>query len=177
MTKTIIRLLALLIAAFLVYFLLIRNPGQKQGKKAPDFTAEKIDGSAFRLSELKGNYVLLDFWGSWCAPCRRDNPSIVALYEKYNGQNFKDAEGFEVVTVALEKNDRTWRAAAEKDGFSWPYQIVQQSKAVMLSPVAQKYAVKNIPAKFLIDPEGQIIGVNQKASVIEAFLSSKTEDS
>ena len=86
---------------FLIYFLFLRSPDQKEGRQAPDFSTELIDGSEFNLTDLRGNYVLLDFWGSWCAPCRRDNPNLVRIHNKYGNSNFKDADGFKVVTVAL----------------------------------------------------------------------------
>ncbi len=91
--------------------------------------------------------------------------------------SFADAEGFEVVSIALERNDKTWKRAAEKDGFIWPYQIVQEARVVLLSSLAQKYAVSEIPAKFLISPEGTIIGVNQNYDEIGSFLESKLSES
>ena len=175
MNKNIITALLLVIASFLVYALFLRTPESKSGKMAPDIEAELIDGSKFKLKQLRGKYVLLDFWGSWCAPCRRDNPNLVKLYQEFGDKSFSDAKGFEIVTVALEKTDRHWQKAAERDGFIWPYQIVQQAKIVLMSPVAQSYAVKEIPAKFLINPEGEIIAVNQKYEEIRDFLASKVQ--
>ena len=159
----------------LVYFLFLRSPDDKKGKMAPDFEAELIDGKSFKLSDLKGHYILLDFWGSWCAPCRRDNPNLVKLYDSYKQSKFIDADGFKIVTVALEKDDKRWKKAAEKDGFTWPHQIVTMSRAVLLSPIAQKYNVSEVPSKFLIGPEGDIISVNEKYSALNDFLNSKTQ--
>lgn len=158
---------------FTFYFLFLRSPEGKSGDKAPNFKAELIDGTPFELSDLEGKYVILDFWGSWCPPCRRDNPNLVKLYNSFKDSEFVDATGFELVTVALEKNDKMWKRASEKDGFTWPYQIITTSKVVLLSPIAQKYNVSDIPAKFLIDPNGNIIGVNQKYQELDDFLRAK----
>ena len=160
----------------MIYFLLFRSPEGKNGDKAPNFKAELIDGSQFELNNLKGRYVLLDFWGSWCPPCRRDNPNLVKLYRSFKDSEFKDASGFEILTVALEKNKQRWKKASEKDGFSWPYQIVTISKVVLLSPIALKYNVSNVPSKFLISPEGNIISVNEKYEAIDDFLRSKLKN-
>jgi len=121
------------------------------GVTAPGFDAELIDGTAFKLSQLKGKYVLLDFWGSWCAPCRKENRQLVKLHERYEDELF-------IVTVALEKDSLTWKKIADIDGFSWKHQIVTYNNFVLLSPIARKYSVTEIPAKFLIDPQGKIVG-------------------
>ena len=154
------------------YKVIISTNGANAGELAPDFTSKLIDESKFSLTDLRGNYVLLDFWGSWCGPCRNENPRLVALYDQFKNQNFKNAKGFEVVTVALEKNDRTWRSAATKDGFSWNYQIVEQVRYVALSPIARKYGVSELPSKFLISPDGELLGKTSLQEV-EELLSSK----
>jgi thiol-disulfide isomerase/thioredoxin len=157
----------------MIYFLFLRSPAEKSGKQAPNFKNELIDGSTFELSQLKGNYVLLDFWGSWCGPCRQENPKLVKLYNEFNGAAFEDAENFEIVTVALEKDERRWEQVSRQDGFNWPFQIVTIARVVLLSPIAQKYNVSGVPSKFLIDPDGHIIGVNQNYQEIRAFLDTK----
>jgi len=167
---TLRRLLQLALAIVIAYFAYLQF-FNKPNTSESDFTAELIDGSTFSLKDLRGNYVLLDFWGSWCPPCRRDNPNLVKLYKEFNNQTFKNAEGFEIVTIALEKNDKYWQKAATKDGFNWKYQIVEISKIVMLSSLAQKYGVKDIPTKFLIGPEGNIIGANQSYDELRSFLT------
>ncbi len=129
-------------------------------EKAPDFSAELIDGTEIKLSELQGNYVLLDFWGSWCGPCRTDIPKIVTFNQNYNNQIFKDADDFLLVTVALEKTPEAWKTVAKRYNFDWHHQIVQQNKFVMLSPIARKFGVTEIPAKFLIGPKGDVLAIN-----------------
>ncbi len=161
--------LIFLIIVFLgvAVYLLIKWNGASKGKPAPNFKAQLIDGAEFQLSDLSGKYVLIDFWGSWCPPCRTENPKLVALYNRYKDKEYKNATGFEVVSIALEKNDRTWSAAAEKDGFSWPYQIVEQAKLVVMSPLARTFGVTDLPSKFLIDPKGNLVA---KVSLEEVNL-------
>lgn len=165
--------IGLLVFAFLAYWFLIRKPDTSKGTPAPDFETQLVDGQSFKISDLKGSYVLLDFWGSWCPPCRRDNPNLVAIYDRYNGQSFKGADGFEVVTIALEKDGKRWEAAAKKDGFKWPYQIVQESRFVLTAPLAKKYGVSDVPAKFLIDPQGHIILSNPTNAEIKSYLDKQ----
>ena len=84
--------LALVLGRY-VYF----KPSVSHGEAAPEISATLLNGSEFKLSALRGNYVLLDFWGSWCGPCRRENPSLVKLYNTFHGQSFEAASGFEIV--------------------------------------------------------------------------------
>ena len=146
---------------------------KSQGKTAPDFDGELLNGKAFALEDLRGQYVLLDFWGSWCAPCRRDNPNLVRLYQQFNGKDYKDAKGFEIVSVALEKDDRRWAKAIIKDGLNWPYHLLRTSKLVAMDGLALKYGVKDLPTKFLINPKGEILGVNQSYQELANYLESK----
>ncbi|MEM7374298.1 MAG: TlpA disulfide reductase family protein [Bacteroidota bacterium] len=161
------------IAIVLIFQLFIRLTGGSEGETAPDFSAQLIDGTDFQLSDLQGNYVVLDFWGSWCRPCLVENPHLVALHDKYKDQSFVDAEGFKVVTVALEKNDNSWQRMAERFGFSWKHQIVEDAAFVVMSPIANEYGVTNIPAKFLIGPDGTLLMTDQPFSDIDRLLQSK----
>ncbi len=143
-----------LLMAFLViagFYISVKYFGAEEGDLAPDFEAMLIDGTPFKLSDLKGKYVLLDFWGSWCPPCRKENSQLVKLHDKYYDE-------LALVTVALEKDSLSWKKVADLDGFKWKHQIVNYNKFVMLSPVARKYGVTEIPAKFLIAPDGKLIG-------------------
>ncbi len=133
---------------------------------APEIETTLIDGSQFKLSELKGNYVVLDFWGSWCGPCIRDFPKMIALHDKYG-------EEVIFVTVAFEKNDKHWKAVSEKAGFNWKYQIVEEAKVLLASSIARDYGVSDIPAKFIITPEGKLISgmdFDQMDAYFEASL-------
>ncbi len=144
------------------------KPKYVNGEMAPDFTMTLLDGRAMNLSDLKGHYVLIDFWGSWCGPCRQDNPNLVKLYNEFHGEKFKHARGFEIVSIGLEMKESRWKAAIEKDGLRWPYHHADFNR--MKSEIASLYGVKEIPTKYLITPEGQIAGVNLTYEEIRQFL-------
>ena len=131
---------------------------------APEIEAELIDGTPFKLSELRGEYVVLDFWGSWCGPCLRDIPRLMELYAKYG-----DRVVF--VSVAFEKNDKRWKSVSDKAGFSWKHQIVEEAKILLASPISRAYGVADIPAKFIVTPEGELIsGMNFEQ--MDAYLQA-----
>ncbi|GAA4271415.1 TlpA disulfide reductase family protein [Aquimarina gracilis] len=148
-----------------LFYLYVKNSGANSGEIAPDFETTLVDGTPFKLSDLRGKYVLLDFWGSWCAPCIKESPKLVSIHEKYQDQVI-------IVTIALEKNDKTWEKATDKLGYIWKHQIVDQNKFVLMSSIARKYGVTEIPAKFLITPEGKLLG-KYSFEKIDTVLSSK----
>lgn len=121
------------------------------GKMAPDFTQNDTLDKPVKLSSFRGHYVLLDFWASWCGPCRMENPNVVATYNQFKGK------GFEILGVSLDQPGakEKWLAAIRKDGLSW----AQVSDLKFWdNAVAKAYNVKAIPQNFLIDPQGKIVG-------------------
>lgn len=164
------------IIAFLVLILLVwlgfkwyKQPGVTAGIPAPEIVSTNPNGDSLKLSDLRGSWVLLDFWGSWCGPCRDANKKIVELYKKYANAEFKDAKGFTVFSVGIEKNKESWLRAIAQDGLSWPYHVSSLDR--FNDPAAKAYGIREIPATILISPKGNIMGVNLDYKLIDAQLS------
>jgi thiol-disulfide isomerase/thioredoxin len=165
-------LIIVLIIAWVVKKIYL-SPRQNAGDIAPDFTTSLINNETFSLSELQGHYVLLDFWASWCGPCRKENPSLVELFHTYKDQSFKGASSFFIVSIGLERNKEKWLQAIRTDRLRWPYHIYQEND--FDSPIAELYKVKEIPRKYLINPEGMIVLVNPTVQEIHDYLSNQTQ--
>lgn len=173
------KLLIFIALAIVIYFLVTRllpKTGIEERKAAPDFETTGIDGSLFRMSDMQGNYILLDFWGSWCGPCIAEAPSMVQLYNEFADVKFPGGYKFEIVSIALEKTDRHWKKVADKFGYIWPHQIVEVGKFVRMNDIATAYGVTDIPAKFLIDPEGNFIAVHPSIEEVRSILQDKLNE-
>jgi len=122
------------------------------GKKAPSISLPNVYGDTLRLESLKGKYVLVDFWGSWCRPCRKENPNLRKAYRTYK------KKGFEIFQVAIEHTKKDWKNTIREDKLYWKYQVSELN--YMNSKVAREYHVKAIPANYLLDKEGIVIAQN-----------------
>lgn len=149
-------------AAFLVYQ--YRQPRFIAGEKAPAFEVSLLNGQHAQLAELRGKYVLLQFWGSWCGPCRAENPYLAALYRQFQ------AKGFEIFSVAIESNPANWQRAIAADGMIWKYHTAEFEQ--FSGPVARLFNIHSIPTTFLINPDGRIMGVNWTPDQLEKTLTA-----
>ena len=142
----------------------INNPQFRtsEGSIAPELEFSDPDGKVRKLSDLRGKVVLIDFWASWCGPCRRENPHVVSMYAKYHDR------GFEVFSVSLDNNKDRWKDAIAKDGLVWPNHV--SDLRGWSSAAAKLYGVSSIPSTFLVDKDGRIIAKGLRGEQLTAVL-------
>lgn len=140
--------------------------GLAVGKNAPDFTAENPEGKTIRLSENLKGYTLIDFWASWCGPCRKENPNIVAAYKEFHDK------GFNIVGVSLDKKKENWIKGINDDNLNW---LHVSDLLFWNSAVAKLYGVRAIPANYLVDSKGIIVARNLHGEELQTTLKSLLE--
>lgn len=129
------------------------------GKAAPEIDLKDPNGKSIKLSSLKGKVVLLDFWASWCGPCRMEMPNVVAAYNKYN------AKGFTVYSVSLDKDAAAWKNSINKLGMIWENHV--SDLKWWQCEAAVKYGIQGIPAAFLLDKDGIIVATNLRGAALD----------
>ncbi|PLX23036.1 MAG: TlpA family protein disulfide reductase [Salinivirgaceae bacterium] len=159
-----------LIVVFLFITIQSFSQSVKVGDIAPDIAMENTYGEEVKLSDLRGQLVLIDFWASWCAPCRRENPNVVAAYNEYKDTKFTNGKGFTVFSVSLDSKKDRWVNAIKADQLAWPYHVSDLQG--WRNAAAKNYGIRAVPASFLIDGEGKVIATNLRGKRIEETLDS-----
>lgn len=144
--------------------------GTTLGLRAPEIEMPNLEGETMQLSSLRGKLVLIDFWASWCNPCRLENPHLVKVYDEYNDASFTKGEGFEIFSVSLDRSEEAWRQAVMQDRLDWPYQLGAAEGA--RTEAAVDYGIQMIPSNFLLDQHGVIIATNLRGEALDQKLES-----
>jgi len=174
------KFLFVLFGLVVVYFIgrhLYMKPKVVNGENSPKIEGTLMNGELFDLTDLRGKYVLVDFWGSWCGPCIVEMPGIKMLEEKYRTASFKNANGLALVSVAIERDENRWRRAVDRLDMSWEYHLADLTTSYKFinAPIANEFGVKQVPSKFLLDENGVIIGVNQSIEELDKFLTKRLQ--
>lgn len=154
-------------AAFVGYYLYdyYRIPDAPEGDRITELVLPDLQGQPLALSSLRGREVLVSFWASWCPPCRQENPEWAKLYNEFY------PSGFTIYSISLDRHREQWQAAIEKDGLSWPYHVSELKG--WKGAVVQQFGIRSIPANFLLDEQGTILGRNLSPIQVRRLLEQR----
>ena len=163
-------LIITLLFSSITTLIIAQEIGLNISDKAPELAYENPNGEELKLSSLEGKLVLIDFWASWCGPCRRENPNLVSAYQKYTKKNFKQGKGFEIYSLSLDSKQKAWVNAINKDELFWQFHV--SDLGGWQSEGSNKYGIRSIPSNVLIDGKGIIIAKNLKGAALHRFLEN-----
>lgn len=152
------------------YFHSENSKAFENGDMIPEIKLRDISGDTLSLSSLRGNIVLLQFWASWCSPCRIENRELVVLYSKYKNTNMIDGGSFKIFSVSLDEDTAAWKQAILNDELNWKEHMNYLNDK---NGVLKKFELQSIPTSYLIDQKGMIIGVDLSALAIENILKKR----
>ena len=161
------KILFLAFALVVSFYAGAQNIGTRVGDLAPEISLPTPNGDTVKLSSLRGKMVLIDFWASWCGPCRKENPNVVKAFNEYKDKYFQAGDGFTIYGVSLDKSDEQWKKAIENDKLTWTNVSDLQ---YWNSEAGRVYQVSSIPCNFLIDGNGVIVAKNLRGEALEQTL-------
>ena len=158
--------IGLLAALFYFSFTIENDDVSTKNGNAPEIELLSPKGKLIKLSDFKGKLVLIDFWASWCGPCRKESPNVVEAYNKYRKGKFSNGNGFQVFSVSLDKDKTEWKTAIKLDGLVWKSHGIDTDGLA-----AESYGVNFIPSAFLVDGEGNIIAEGEELKGLQLHIT------